>query len=128
MASTIDAFAALITPPPSSQARLSVLQEDDDKLALRVDDETDDSTYFFIDYEGRARVNSSVLDDATETFAVNGASLLRGDVFLDDSELSLQEQLDEKLTHSDSGMSVQTGKTRLHWNADSVVGDRKSVE
>src|SRR3546814_15810998 len=83
-------------PTQTETARLYVAKKDDDKLALRVDDATGDMTYFFVDYAGRVRVNSNVFDEAAETFVVNGTSRFRGDVFLDDSNVPLREQLDEK--------------------------------
>src|SRR3546814_60711 len=93
-------------PPPPDTARLYVAQKNDDKLVLRVDDEVEDSTYFFVDYAGRVRVNSNVFDEAAETFVVNGTSRFRGDVFLDDSNVPLREQLHEHLIHAEPSLLV----------------------
>src|SRR3546814_15636088 len=102
----VDLGPDLPPPPPPDTARLYVAQKDDDKLAFRVDDEVDDMTYFFVDYAGRVRVNSNVFDEAAETFVVNGTSRFREDVFLDDSNVALREQLDEKVTHAEPNLFV----------------------
>src|SRR3546814_5976153 len=39
-----------------------------------------------------------------------------------DSNVALREQLDEKLTHAEPSILVQTGKTKMHWQDDRVAG------
>jgi len=107
-------FAALLRIPAVAKPKMQVLQKDDDKLALRVDDEPNDATYFFVKYEGGVKVNSIVFDEATETLVVNGISRLRGEVYMDDRDVSLQRQLEGKLSHAEAGMVTQVGKVRLH--------------
>ena len=118
IASNLAAFVALQETSFLLEAQLQVVQETDDKLALRVDDEEDDTTYFFVDQEGRVRVHTSVYDEATETSVVNGTTRLRGDVFLNNGDVALSTQLSQMVSHLQQNTLTQLGKIRLHWEDD----------
>lgn len=99
-------------------ARLHVCQSSDDLLAFRIDDKVDDTSYFFVEQEGRVRINTNVFDEAAETLVVGGDSRFRGQVFLDHSDMPLSEQLVQKVKHVEKEILLQSGKAVIQWQDD----------
>ena len=108
-------------------ARLHVIQAANDKPSFRVDDQTGDTSYFFVDHEGKVRVNTNISDAATETFLVSGTSRLRGDVFLNSDSTSLQTNLNSKLGTTGGTMTgpltVQNDLSNLYFKAGTNDAD-----
>lgn len=81
---------------PTPAAQLHIVQKDAGEPCFRVDDQSGDTSYFFVDDTGRVFVNTNMSETATETFVVNGTTRLKGDVYLDSDTESVQTKVEQR--------------------------------